>query len=67
MLLGLRKEVSQTRLEQNLKREIFKQVLKRYGDCQRTLKIKEKIRIAVSLGIRVNTKRKGVSHGTIKS
>jgi len=42
VLLGLRKEVSRVRLEQNLKREIFKQVLKRFGDCQRTLEIKEK-------------------------
>lgn len=32
--------------------------MKRYGDCQRTLKIKEKICIAVSLGTTVNTKRK---------
>lgn len=44
VLLGLKKEVSQkeVRLEQNLKREIFKQFLKRFGDCQRTLEIKEK-------------------------
>lgn len=42
VLLGLKKEVSRVRREQYLKREIFKQALKRFGDCQRTLEIKEK-------------------------